>query len=310
MRKIKMKKYWKIILFFIVVVLLVADFMAVSNFFEVSQVRNDDKVGQVKKDSPNYSLVEKFDQLEKVEMTMTHDNLEQKAWYVPAEKKTNQTVIVVHGYRSDKTAMRQYGQLFHELGYNVLMPDNRAAGESEGQLISYGFWEKYDLISWANQLVADTPTVDITLFGLSMGAATVMMASSEESLPSNVQRVIEDCGYSNVWDETVYQGKQMYDIPTEPFLYQVSAMSKIRDGWFYQEADVMKALAKNELPILLIHGDKDDYVPTAMLTENYNAVKKGTAKEKLLVKGAEHAKSFETNPELYRQTISAFLKKY
>ncbi len=84
----------------------------------------------------------------------------------------------------------------------------------------------------------------------------------------------------------------------------------MRQGWFFQEASATKALTKDKLPILLIHGSNDTYVPTSMVYENYKAVKKGTPKELLVIKGAAHAKSFETNPELYRQTISKFMKAY
>ncbi|MFS9598957.1 alpha/beta hydrolase, partial [Klebsiella variicola] len=84
--------------------------------------------------------------------SIKNDGLKLDAWYVPAEHKTNNTVIVVHGFRQDKSAMRQYGQLFHELGYNVLMPDNRGAGQSEGKFITFGYHDKFDVIAWANYL--------------------------------------------------------------------------------------------------------------------------------------------------------------
>ncbi len=197
--------------------------------------------------------------------------------------------------------MRQYGELFHELGYNVLMPDNRGAGSSEGEYISYGFYDKEDIIAWANLLTKENNKSKITLFGLSMGAATVMMASDQKNLPDSVTNIIEDCGYSNVWDEITYQAKASYDIPAFPLVYSVSLENRIRQGWFFNEASSTQALANDKLPILLIHGSKDTYVPTSMLNENYNAVKSGTPKEKLLISGAAHAKSFETNPSLYEK---------
>jgi fermentation-respiration switch protein FrsA (DUF1100 family) len=205
--------------------------------------------------------------------------------------------------------MRQYAVLYHQLGYNVLMPDNRAAGASGGQIISYGYHDKYDVIAWANQLVKENSNVDISLFGVSMGGATVMMASGEASLPANVHRIIEDCGYTNVWDETTHQAKQMYNLPAFPLVYEVSALSKIRDGWTYAEASSTKALSKNKLPILFIHGGADTYVPTRMVYENYKA-DANKDKQLLVVKGAAHAKSFETDPTLYRKTVSDFLAKY
>lgn len=300
---------WRLIIGIFVLAIIV-NLGATLYFYRVACVRNDTPVAQVKSSSPTYPLVKKFDQLTKSTQTITNDDLKLDAWYVPAAVSTDKTVIVVHGFRQNKSAMRQYGQLFHELGYNVLMPDNRGAGASEGDFITFGYHDKSDVIAWAKFLTAKNPQSQITLYGLSMGAATVMMASGESGLPSSVKNIIEDCGYTNAWDEIVYQAKDSYNIPAFPLVYSVSLESKLRQGWFFQEASSTKALAVNKLPILLIHGSKDTYVPTSMLEENYKAVKSGTPKEKLLIKGATHARSFQTNPSLYRATISQFMDKY
>ncbi|GBG97533.1 alpha/beta hydrolase [Lactococcus termiticola] len=292
------------------VIIVIALVAATFYFYQIACIRSNKPTAQVAKDSPNYSLVEKFDQLEKTDKTIEQDGLKLKAWYVPAAQKTDKTVIVVHGFRSDKEAMRQYGELFHELGYNVLMPDNRGHGSSEGKYITYGQKDKEDVISWAKLIGKENPASKISLFGLSMGAATVMMASGQADLPVNVQNIIEDCGYSSVWDEVTYQAKSGYKIPAFPLVYGVSLMNKIRQGWFFQEAKSTDALAKDKLPILMIHGGNDTYVPTRMLDINYKAVKAGTPKEKLLVPGAAHAMSFETNPSLYRKTVADFMAKY
>lgn len=166
------------------------------------------------------------------------------------------------------------------------------------------------MIAWSKKLTQENPESRITLFGLSMGAATVMMASSETELPSSVNSIIEDCGYTDVWSEITYQAKSTYNIPPFPLVYSLSAMNKVRQGWFLKEASATQALSQNNRPIILIHGDSDTYVPTSMLKENYQAVKTGTPKEMLLIKGAAHAKAFETNPQLYRQSVEKFLKNY
>ncbi len=294
----------------ILAVLVIIDFGATLYFYQVAAIRNDKPVGQVAKTSPNYSLVQQFDKLDKSTKTLSNGGLKLDAWYVPAAVKTNKTVIVVHGFRQDKSAMRMYGELFHQLGYNVLIPDNRGAGDSQGQFISYGYYDKTDVIAWANLLTKENPQSSITLYGLSMGAATVMMASGQSNLPSSVKNIIEDCGYSNVWDEITYQGWSGYHVPAFPIVYGVSLENKIRQGWFFQDASSLTALAKDKLPILFIHGSKDTYVPTSMVYQNYDAVKKGTPKALLVVKGAAHAKSFETNPSLYRKTVADFMEKY
>lgn len=308
--KKRKKKIFALWIISIISLLLLVDLGVTYYFYSVAYVRNDAPVGQVQASSKNYPLVTQFDKLNKKTLTMENGGLKLKAWYIPAEHKTNKTVIVVHGFRQNKEAMRQYGQLFHDLGYNVLMPDNRAAGASEGQLITYGYYDKKDVIAWSKKLTQENPESRITLFGLSMGAATVMMASSETELPSSVNSIIEDCGYTDVWSEITYQAKSTYNIPPFPLVYSLSAMNKVRQGWFLKEASATQALSQNDRPILLIHGDSDTYVPTSMLKENYQAVKAGTPKEMLLIKGAAHAKAFETNPQLYRQSVEKFLKNY
>ncbi|MDR0199033.1 MAG: alpha/beta hydrolase [Streptococcaceae bacterium] len=305
------KRRWLRVLLVIIGVIVVIDIVAVFYFFNVSQVRNNKPVtSEVKTTSKNYPLVVAFDKLPKTTETLENHGVKLSAWYVPAAVKTSKTVIVVHGYRSDRAAMRQYAELYHKLGYNVLVPDNRGAGASGGNLISYGYWDKYDIIAWAKKLVAADSNVDITLFGVSMGGATVMMASGEASLPKNVSSIIEDCGYTNVFDEVSYQAKAMYNLPNFPIVYEVSLMSQIRAGWSYQAASSTKELAKDTRPILFIHGTADTYVPYYMLNQNIAALKKGTPYEVLRVKGAKHAMSFETNPSAYEAAVSKFLKVY
>lgn len=280
-------------------------------FFHVAQVRAEKSFINTKptaKTDPLYEYEQSFAELDKETLEMTHAGLKQVAWYVPAAEETDKTVIVVHGFGNRKERMQAYGWLFHKLGYNVLMPDNIAAGESEGQLIGYGWLDRLNVIEWAKILVEDYGADQITLYGLSMGGATVMMASGEESLPKQVVSIIEDAGYTSVWEELKYKAKEMYGLPAFPLLYEVSALSKIRAGFSYGEASSVKQLAKNDLPILFIHGNKDVFVPFDMVYENYEATK--GPKELYVVEGAGHAKTFKADKDKYEEVIATFLKKY
>lgn len=290
--------------------LLLAFVGASGYFFYVAQVRSEKAFINHKARTPDNTLYQReqlFNQLPKERRYMTNQGLKQVAWYLPAAKHSSKTVIVVHGFANSKSNMKPYAELFHELGYNVLVPDNIAHGESEGHFIGYGWNDKDNIIKWAKGLISQDSNQDITLFGVSMGGATVMMASGEK-LPRQVSTIIEDCGYSSVWDELAYQAKDMYNLPEFPILYGVSGLSKIFAGFTYAEASSIKQLAKNHLPTLFIHGDSDKFVPTKMVYDNY-AASQGP-KELYLVKGAKHAKSFEKNPDAYKATIEAFLKKY
>lgn len=306
MKIVRLSKYFVALLAFIVVLSIGASFY----FFHVAQVRSEKDFinnGPRPTQSSLYHYDVAFDNLKVETLTMTNRGNKQVAWYLPAKEKTAKTVVVVHGFANAKKNMKPYAMLFHDLGYNVLMPDNEAHGKSQGQLIGYGWNDRHNLLAWTKLLVNDKKSSDISWFGLSMGAATVMMASGDNP-PSQVKRIIEDCGYNSVWDELKFQAKDMYDLPAFPLLYEVSAISKLRAGFSYQEASSTKQLAKNRLPILFIHGDADDFVPTEMVYDNYKATK--GPKELLIIKGAKHAKAFEKDPNAYQASIQNFLKKY
>ncbi|WP_074561384.1 alpha/beta hydrolase [Streptococcus equinus] len=308
MRKMRIRK--RSILLWMIALVFIASVGASFYFFHVAQVREDKSFINNKprpKDSSLYAYEQSFDQLNKETRWMTNQGLKQDAWYVPAATETNKTAIVVHGFTSEKEDMKPYAWMFHELGYNVLMPDNMSHGDSEGQIIGYGWNDRLNIVKWAQLLAEENSDCQITLFGVSMGGATVMMASGEETLPKQVVNIIEDCGYSSVWDELKYQAKAMYNLPAFPILYEVSAVSKVRAGFSYGQASCVKQLKNNTRPILFIHGSEDKFVPTSMVYKNYRAT--SGEKDLYIAKGAAHAKSFESDPKTYIEKISAFLQK-
>ena len=204
--------------------------------------------------------------------------------------------------------MANYAKMFHDLGYNVLVPDARGHGRSEGDYIGFGWPERKDYVQWIDKILAETgQSQQIVLYGVSMGAATVMMTSGEK-LPNNVKAIIEDCGYSSVDEELAYQLKDMFNLPSFPLIQVTSLITKIRAGYFFGEASAVDQLTKNTKPMLFIHGDADTFVPYNMLAKVYAATK--GPKEKYVVKGAEHAKAYQADPEKYQQTVKEFLAKY
>lgn len=235
------------------------------------------------------------------------DGLKLSAIYLPATD-SHKTAIVAHGYMGDAETMANYAKMFHDLGYNVLVPDARGHGKSEGDYIGFGWHERKDYVKWIDQVLeTNGQSEEIVLYGISMGAATVMMTSGE-SLPANVKAIIEDCGYSSVNEELAYQLNELFGLPPFPLIQVTSLMTKIRAGYFFGEADAIKQLEKNQLPMLFIHGDADTFVPYEMLDKVYQAT--NGPKEKYIVPGAEHAKAYSIDPENYQKTVSSFLEKY
>lgn len=229
--------------------------------------------------------------------------------FVPAAQKTHKTIVVFHGYLDNKELMAEYIQLFHRMGYNVLAPDARAAGQSEGKIIGFGWPDHYDDLLWLQQLIKKKggSQAEIGLFGVSMGGATVMFLAGEK-LPKQVKVLVEDCGYSSIKAELAYQLKQMFKLPSFPLIPLVNQETKIRAGFYFNDGDALAQLKKNKLPILFIHGSKDTFVPTAMVYDNYQAT---TAPKQLwLVKGAKHASSYDLNPQEYERRVGRFIQTY
>ena len=245
----------------------------------------------------------------RTEWTITSsDGLKLHAIYLKAEKETNKNVIMAHGYMGNAEEMADYAKIYHDLGYNVLVPDARGHGQSEGNYIGFGWPERKDYLLWIDKLIDENgQKSEITLYGLSMGAATVMMTSGEQ-LPENVKAIVEDCGYSSVSDELSYQLKDMFNLPSFPLIQVTSLITKLRAGYFFGEASSVAQLKKNDLPTLFIHGDADDFVPYEMLQKNYEAT--NGPKEKYVVHGAGHAEAYKKDPVQYKKVITDFLEEY
>ncbi len=241
------------------------------------------------------------------EYITSSDKLKLHSYKVTNQNNSNKWVIAVHGYTSEGINMSTYAKHYYDNGYNVLIPDLRAHGLSEGNYIGMGWDDRLDIISWINYILNENPNAEIILHGVSMGAATVLMTSGEE-IPSNVKAIVADCGYTSVWDEFAYQLDDLFSLPEFPILNVSSMVAKIRAGYFLREASSLEQVKNSKTPILYIHGDKDDFVPYYMMEELYNAT--SSEKEMLTIKGAEHAKASEVDPETYWNTVNNFINKY
>ncbi|MGL4851480.1 MAG: alpha/beta hydrolase [Phocaeicola sp.] len=237
------------------------------------------------------------------------DGVKMHAFYIKAGKPTSKTALIVHGYTDNAIRMMMIGYLYNkDLGYNILLPDLRYTGQSEGEAIQMGWLDRKDIMQWmgvTHQIYGDS--TQMVIHGISMGAATTMMVSGE-TLPAYVKCFVADCGYTSVWDQFKKELKEDFGLPAFPLMYTASWLCKWKYGWSFKEASALNQVAKCERPILFIHGDKDDYVPTSMAYELYE--KKQEPKELWIVPGADHANSYKYQQESYTDKVKLFTSKY
>lgn len=215
--------------------------------------------------------------------------------------------IGFHGYRS--SALTDFcggSDLSFQLGHNVLLVDQRSHGKSEGSTIAFGIKERWDVLSWVEYaLERFGPDTRILLYGVSMGAATVLMASQLE-LPENVKGIIADCPYSSpkAIIRRVAEKRGLRAGLVWPF---VAIGAKVYGGFDIGETDAVQAVKNAKVPILLIHGEADGFVPCEMSEAVYNA-NPGTVLRHTFP-GAGHGISYLTDTPRYRQVVTEFVER-
>ncbi len=220
------------------------------------------------------------------------------------DSNSHKWLIAIHGYTGEREHMYAYARFYAEKGYNILTPDMRSHGDSEGKLIGMGWLDKEDVKLWIDYILDIDPEAEIVLHGVSMGGATVMMTSGED-LPDNVKAIIDDCGYTSVWDEFTDEARYLFHISQFPILYTASAISKVRAGYSFQEASAIEQVKKTRIPIFFIHGSEDNFVNTDMVYSLYDACP--TQKDLYVVEGAGHGQSLYLDPDLYFDKVFSFI---
>lgn len=238
----------------------------------------------------------------------SEDGLTLVARWLPAGKDTPLIAVLAHGYSSRGRDMAAFARLFHVLGYHVLIPDARGHGDSGGDYIGFGWPDRLDLVQWTKTVLSRYGTsCRMVLFGISMGGATVMMASGE-ALPEQVHVIIEDCGYTSAHDQLAFQLKRMYNLPATPLIQATSLVTRHLAGYGFEEASALEQIKRNTRPTLFIHGTEDTFVPTSMVHTLYEACM--AQKELYLVEGAGHGMAYATDRETYKASVSTFLDKH
>lgn len=244
---------------------------------------------------------------EKVEL-ISFDGLRLAARLLPAENARG-TIILMHGYKAGM--YRDFScvyEFYHGLGFNLLIPSQRAHGESEGKYICFGVKERFDCRQWAHYVRERFgEESDIFLSGLSMGCSTVLMASNLD-LPENVRGIIADCGFTSAWDELSYLLKRIAHLPPHPFLDGLSLMTKLTAGFGLKECSAEDCVAETKIPILFVHGKKDTFVPHEFGVRNFNAC--ASEKKFISVEEANHGVSYLVETDRCKTELTQFIERY
>lgn len=215
--------------------------------------------------------------------------------------------IGFHGYRS--SAMTDFcggSELSFQLEHNVLLVDQRSHGKSQGRTITFGIKERQDLLCWVHYAVERFGAeVQIILYGVSMGGATVLMASELE-LPPNVKAIIADCPYSSPRDIILAVGKKMGFSPKLIWPFVVLG-ARVYGGFDINEVTAESAVRHAKVPILIIHGEADGFVPHDMSRVIQEANPEKVARHTF--PGADHGISYLVDTPGYQKIVTEFMNE-
>lgn len=227
------------------------------------------------------------------------------------ERKKNAPIIIFfHGLWSDSYVCGvPIYRITEEHKWNLLLVSLRAHGESGGNISTLGVLERYDCCDWANWVASEFgEQVPIYLMGFSMGGAAVLM-SSDLNLPKSVCGIIDDAGFTTPLEmiKVGSKNKLRYELLSDIFTQMVNVGTKIWGHFDLKDADASVAVSKTNVPILIIHGDKDNRAPLSMAYKIYASCQ--GEKDLYIVSGATHKECYRTNPEKYEKIVSEFIEK-
>ena len=238
---------------------------------------------------------------------LSEDGLRLYGHYIPPAGEMRGVFLQVHGYRSNgfNDFCGAVGHMTRD-GFGCLVVDQRCHGRSEGDTICFGVRERYDILLWCRFLEKEFPGMPVILDGVSMGAATVMGAASLE-LPENVRGIIADCGYTSMEDIFRKVLATSFRLPAFPLLPLAELYCRLKNGFGFSDLRSEESLAHAKVPVLLAHGEADDFVPYAMAVKIYETVRDKIDIEFVSVRDAGHGLSYLIN---YDQYYAALCRLY
>ncbi len=236
----------------------------------------------------------------------SEDGLRLRGWLLPTEMPVEKVIILVHGYTARASWMLHLALPFLARNWTALLVDQRSHGASEGRYATYGYREKYDLRRWVNWVVQQFGDhVAIGVLGQSMGGGTVLEYAA---LNRWADFIIADCAYSDMRRLLRYQVSHLHRLPPSPLLQLLDRRLRKAAGFCMDDVCPLEAVRDLEhLPVMFIHGGRDDFVPTEMSLEMYE--QKRGEKQLLIVPEAGHVRSYIVDPVTYQEQMFSFISK-
>ena len=301
----------------VLALLCIGIFCALMYFFKKSFVREDTKekmdaglFNYLKKNGMNDAerrIVEGrmyYRSLPKEDVYITsHDGLRLHGRYSPLGNG-KKVILLAHGYKSNgEHDFSCAFELYAKRGFDILLIDQRAHGESEGEYICFGTLARYDIIRWCEYIIGRCGRdVEIVLDGISMGCTTVLLAAGLPEIQENVKCVIGDCGFTDAKSEISYVAKHDYKLSAFPAVNLLEMVCKRKAGYGFSDASTLDAVKNIKIPVLFVHGEDDSYVPCENSRKNYEACA-SEHKQLLTVPGASHGFSFLVDEKGCREAI-------
>lgn len=221
--------------------------------------------------------------------------------------ETNKWMILCHGVSENKLSSTKYVNLFNSMGYNCVVFDARRHGESGGVDSTYGFYEKFDLESVIEYLLANYgEDIEFGVHGESMGAATTLLYAGE--LSNKAKFYISDASFANFRDQLTHIYKAYSRIASPVVLMLTYVFLKLRSKFNLYHVSPIKVVDKIDQPILFIHSKRDSFIPYQSSEQLYD--KKKGPKAQWYPERGNHVESFNRNPKQYRETVAEFIETY
>ena len=227
------------------------------------------------------------------------DGVRLDAWFVRPRVPNGNCVIVLHGIGDSRQGSAGYASMFLDQGYSVLLPDSRGHGTSGGEFVTYGLWEKYDVINWAHWLRQQNCQ---TLYGLgeSLGGSVLIQAAA---LGGDFHAIVAECAFADLHAIAESRLQQMFSLTPSFVVSNAMSFAKYLYGLDLRQVSPLESMRRTATPILLVHGLEDSRTPYW----HSQALAQANARSVLwLVPNAEHTAAYSAAPAEFRRRVQAW----